>query len=120
MPLGYVMQLGCYGKNKDFSHSQEGKWLMEKKPRDLLVSVQRPEEIAVMHCPVRTKDTTEIRKGNALADTTTKAAAQQPLRDCVVAAPIRNQSEWLNLIHPKTMHEKECSGAEKKQWEKTK
>ena len=82
-----------------------------------LEAVQRPKEIAVINCPAHPKDTTEISKGNALADAAAKAAAHEPLRGRVVALPRMNQSEWPNVIDPRTMYEKACSVEEKKQWE---
>ena len=83
----------------------------------MLEAVQLPKEIAVIHCPAHTKDTTEISRGNALVDAAAKAAARQPLRECMGAVPRMDQSEWPNLIDPKTMYEKDCSVEEKEQWE---
>ena len=83
MPLEYVMQQGCYGKNEDFFTSSGKKIANGEEIRNLLEAVQLPKEIAVIHCPAHTKDTTEVSKGNALADTAAKGAARHPLRECM-------------------------------------
>ncbi|KAK4810623.1 hypothetical protein QYF61_007360, partial [Mycteria americana] len=85
---------------------------------NLLEWVQLPREIAVIHCPAHIKDTTEISEGNALADAAAKAAAQQPLKECMVAISMDNQNEWPDLIDPKAMYEKDSTAEEKNQWEK--
>ena len=84
----------------------------------MLESIQVPKEIAVIHCPAHTKGTTEISKGNALADAAAKAAARQPLKECMVAIPAMDQSEWTKVTDLKTMYEKDCSAEEKEQWKK--
>ncbi|GAB0210142.1 hypothetical protein GRJ2_003480000 [Grus japonensis] len=101
------------------SHARTGKRVSNgEEICNLLESVQLPKEIAVIHCPAHTKDTTEISKGNALADVAAKAAAQQSLRECMVALSMVNQCEWTSLMDPKTMYGKDCSTEETKQWEK--
>ncbi|XP_061477164.1 uncharacterized protein LOC133381760 isoform X2 [Rhineura floridana] len=50
-----------------------------KQQRKLLEAVQKPAEIAVVHCKAHTKDRDPIAMGNALADWTAKRAARLPL-----------------------------------------
>ncbi|KAK4825034.1 hypothetical protein QYF61_023038 [Mycteria americana] len=77
--------------------------------RNLLELVQLPREIAVIRCPARTKDTTEISKGNALADPAARAAARQPLKERMVAISMDNQNEWPHLRDPKATYEKDSA-----------
>ncbi|XP_064356244.1 uncharacterized protein LOC135324271 [Dromaius novaehollandiae] len=115
--FGVCHATGMLWKERGFFSSSGKKLANGEKIRNLLEAVQLPKEIAVIHCPAHTKDTTEISRGNALADAAAKAAARQPLKECMGAVPRMDQSEWPNLIDPKTMYEKDCSVEEKKQWE---
>ncbi|KAK4811224.1 hypothetical protein QYF61_022121 [Mycteria americana] len=87
---------GMLWKERGFFTSSGKRVSNGEEIRNLLESVQLAREIAVIHCPAHTKDTTDISEGNALADAAVKAAAQQPLKECMVAISMDNQNEWPN------------------------
>ncbi|KAK4805208.1 hypothetical protein QYF61_005376 [Mycteria americana] len=108
---------GMSWKEQGFFTSSGKRVSNREEIRSLLESVQLPREIAVIHCPAHSKDTTEISDGNALADAAARAAAQQPLKERMVAISMDNQNEWPHLRDPKAMYEKDSTAQEKKPWE---
>ena len=83
---------------------------------DLLDTIQLPKEIAVVHCPAHTRDTTVIGQGNALAHAAEKAAARQPAAKTM--AVTSDKSSWPDVDHPKELYQSDVTSEEKEQWKK--
>lgn len=84
--------------------------------RDLLDAIQLPKEIAVVHYPGHTRDTTVISKGNALADVAAKAVARQPAAK--IMAVTSDKRSWPDVDHPKELYQSVVTSEEKEQWKK--
>lgn len=69
---------------------------------DLSDAVQLPKEIYVVHCPAHARDTTVIRKGNALVDAAVKATAHQPVAKTMPLTS--DKSSWPDVDHPKELY----------------
>ena len=105
MPLEWSTPTGLFGKREGLLSTQGNGIKHATQIQELLESVQKPTEIAIMHCKAHQTGGTIPELGNQLADRAAKEAAEKgilaliPEKEIILPdTPPRYDKKDINLI----------------------